>query len=290
MDFQAVITDSVNTYNTSFTINASTILPRQDIFNNDMESGASGWTTGGSPNSWVLTTDQSHSPTHSWTDNPAGNYQNNTNNWVRTPVYDLSGKRNVQLTGWFKYSLETGWDFVYLEYSLNGGTSWNSTPLAAFNGQQDWYSETFDASVLEGHNNVALRFRLVSDGSVVEDGIYIDDVALSYEPFECTYTPPLLLPDAPSLVSPADGSWVNSPVTFVWQPAGTGAPTEGYIFYLDNTPVMTFTDPITTTMLDVTPWAHTWFVEATNGAGASAPSPTWSFDVFGEFLLPFVLK
>ncbi|OGO26262.1 MAG: hypothetical protein A2136_09375 [Chloroflexi bacterium RBG_16_54_11] len=287
MNFTAVVTDSVNTYSTAFALNASALLPRQDIFFNDMEGGAAGWTTGGNPNSWAITTNASHSPTHSWTDSPAGNYQDNTNNWVRTPAYDLSGMRRVELDGWFKYALETGYDYAYLEYSLNGGNSWNPTPLATLNGSQDWYAVNIDASVLDNQSNVALRFRLQSDGSVVFDGIYVDDVALSYEPFECTYAP---LPDAPTLVSPADGTWVSSPVTFEWQPAGTGAPVEGYIFFLDDSPVMTFTEPITTTTLDVSPWSHTWFVKATNTSGASEPSPTWTFDVLAKLFLPFTMK
>jgi hypothetical protein len=115
----------------------------------------------------------------------------------------------------------------------------------------------------------------------------VDDVALSYEPFVCNYTP---VPNAPTLVSPANGSWVISPVTFTWQPAAEGAPAEGYVFYLDETPVVTLTSPITTTTLDVTPWAHTWFVKATNASGASVPSSTWSFDVFGKIFLPITRK
>ena len=287
LNFQAVVTDSVNTYNTAFSLNASVPLPRQDVFFNDVEGGAAGWTTGGSPNTWAISTNDAHSPTHSWTDSPAGNYQDNANNFVRTPAYDLTGKRHVQVSGWFKYALETGYDFVYLEYSLNGGGSWNPTPLASFNGSSDWVQSTVDASVLDNQSNVALRFHFISDQGVTEDGIYVDDVALSYEPFVCSYTP---VPNAPTLASPADGSRVNSPVTFVWQPADSGVPAEGYVFYLDDSPVVTFTTPITTTTLDVTPWAHTWFVKATTPSGVSSPSATWSFDVFGKLFLPLTQK
>ncbi len=287
MNFTAVVTDNVNTYNTAFSLNASVPLPRQDVFFNDVEGGAAGWTTGGSPNSWAITTVDAHSPTHSWTDSPAGQYQNNANNYVRTPAFDLSGKRHVEVSGWFKYALETGYDYVYVEYSLNGGGTWNPTPLTSFYGFQDWNQVTVDASVLDNQPNVALRFHLVSDQGVTEDGIYVDDVAVSYEPYECTYTP---TPNAPTLVSPANNSWVSSPVTFVWQPAEGGAPAEGYIFYLDDAPVITYTTPITTTTLDVSSWAHTWFVKATNPSGASLPSITWAFKAFGKFFLPFTEK
>jgi hypothetical protein len=287
MNFQAVVTDSVNTYNTAFSLNASIPLPRQDVFSNTVEGGAMGWTTGGSPNTWAITTEDAHSPTHSWTDSPGGNYQNNTNNWVRTPSIDLTGKRHIQLSGWFKYALEAGFDYAYVEYSLNGGSTWNTTPLATFNGTQGWHQVVVDASMLDNQPKVALRFRLISDQGVTFDGIHMDDIALSYEPYECTYKP---VPNAPSLISPANGSWVNNPVTFIWQPAASGNPAEGYIFYLDETPVVTFTTPITTTTLNVSPWAHTWFVKATSASGASLPSSTWSFDVYGKVYLPLMRK
>ena len=210
------------------------------------------------------------------------------NNWVRTQTLDLTQRKHVQVSAWFKYALETGYDYAFVEYSLDGGTTWNPTPLATFNGfQSSWQQVTMDAPMLDNQANVALRFRLKSDGGVVYDGIYVDDVTLSYQPYVCNYTP---VPNAPTLVSPTDGTWVNNPVTFTWQPADSGVPAEGYILYLDDSPVITFTTPITTITLDVTPWAHTWFVNATTSSGVSLPSTTWSFDVFGKFFLPLTQK
>ena len=276
MYFQAVVTDSINTYNTAFSLNASIPLPRTDVFSNTVENGAMGWTTGGTPNSWAITDSASHSPTHSWTDSPAGNYQDNANNYVRTPAFDLTGKRHVELSGWFKYALETGYDYVYVEYSLDGGNSWSNPFLASFNGIQDWHKVVIDAAALDNQSNVALRFHLMSDAGVTEDGIYLDDLALSYEPYQCTFG---LAPNAPTLVSPANGSMVTNPVTLVWKAAELGAPAEGYIVYVDDTPVVTFTEPITTTTLDMLPGEHTWFVRSTNAAGASQPSTTWSLEL-----------
>ncbi len=165
-----------------------------------------------------------------------------------------------------------------VEYSLNGGSSWNPTPLASFTGFQDWFESSLDASVLDNQPNVALRLHLTSDSNTNFDGFYVDDISLSYEPFECNYTP---VPEAPTLVSPADEAWVNSPVTFVWQADDNGVPPEGYVFYLDGTPVVTFTEPITTTTLDVSSWSHTWYVVATSASGTSLPSPTWAFQCVG---------
>jgi hypothetical protein len=98
------------------------------------------------------------------------------------------------------------------------------------------------------------------------------------------------VPNAPTLISPANGAWTSSPVTFTWQPAAGGAPVEGYILYIDDSPVVTLTTPVTSTTVAVSPWAHGWFVRATNAAGASAPSATWSLNVFEKIFLPITTK
>lgn len=228
IDFQQLITSTEGTYSYDFTLNAAVPLPLADIFNNDVEGGAAGWTTGGTNNTWAITTIEAHSPTHSWADSPGGVYADNTNSYLRTPALDLSGKRNIQLTGWYKFGLETGYDYVYLEYSLNGGSTWQTnTPLYSFNGNQsDWVEIPIDASVLDNEPNVALRWRLVSDAGVVDDGIYIDDVILSYEPFTCDYTAPTLGVD---LAVDMEGSGEpGTAVTYTIQLTNTGSITDTY--------------------------------------------------------------
>jgi len=190
MQFTKVVTDSVATYQIDFTLNASVPLPRANVFFNDVESGLAGWTSGGSGNQWAIITADSHSPTHSWTDSPDADYGYNVNSFLQSPVYDLRGKRSVRVGGWFKHELEAGYDFVYLEYSLDGGVTWASQPLMEFNGYLgEWSYREVGASILDGQSIIALRFRLFTDGGVLSDGIYIDDVALSYEPFYCSYQP-----------------------------------------------------------------------------------------------------
>jgi len=204
LDFQKTITSSEGIYTDTFTLNASIPLPREDVFYNDVESGAAGWTTAGIKNTWAITAVDAHSPTHAWTDSPGGNYLDDTNSWVRTPAYNLTGKRGVQITGWYKFDLETGYDYVYLEYSLNGGSTWaTGDPLFIFNGfQAEWVEVSLDAPQLENQANVALRFRLASDGGVTADGIYIDDVALSYAPYTCAYEPPVYYNFLPVILQP----------------------------------------------------------------------------------------
>ena len=186
LSFQKTVTESAGTHMIDFTLNAAQPLPRSIIFANDVESGALGWTSGGVGNTWGISTDAAHSPTHAWSDSPGGNYADDANAYVRTPAYNLSGKRHVRLGAWYRYALEPGYDYVYLEYSLDGGATWSSQPLLTLNGNQSsWIYRDVDAGALDGAANVALRYRLVSDVGVSYDGFYVDDILLSYEPYGC---------------------------------------------------------------------------------------------------------
>jgi hypothetical protein len=83
---------------------------------------------------------------------------------------------------------EADFDFGLVELSTDFGTSWIT--LASYHmglhpewadgdaGPADWVHETIDVEPFLGEK-VRLRFRLSSDGFVVDDGWYIDDVRLS---------------------------------------------------------------------------------------------------------------
>jgi hypothetical protein len=190
LKFLQTITDSSSVYTQSLTLNASLPLPRRDVISNTVEFSQTGWTTGGSNNTWGITNLQYHSPTHSWTDSPNGDYANNANSYLRSPTFDLTGKRNIQFSGWFKYALEPGYDYVYLNYSLDGGVTWSKddlSPLIFSGNQPDWQKRTVSLPALDNQKRAAFRFHLVTDTSVTADGIYIDDIALSYEPYTCPY-------------------------------------------------------------------------------------------------------
>jgi len=185
------VTNNETVFSMDFTLNASVPLPREKILSNDVETGQDGWTTNGMPVSWDITDEDSHSPNHSWTDSPAGNYENNANTALITPILDLSKKRNIQISAWVKYALEPGYDYVYLDYSLDGGATWSSDTdaLAVFNAyQESWHQITLDTPILDNQTEVMLRFRLVSDPGVTDDGFYVDDISVVYEPYACLYS------------------------------------------------------------------------------------------------------
>ncbi len=111
------------------------------------------------------------------TDSPAGNYANNINKSVRlTNPVSLQNIADPMITFRARYALEAGYDFVYLEASTNAAT-W--TQIASFTGSQaDWETYTYSLESYAGQS-VYVRFRIRTDYSVTQDGIYIDDLVIS---------------------------------------------------------------------------------------------------------------
>jgi hypothetical protein len=190
LQFQLAVTTNQGPYSLGFSLQASLPQPPASAYSDDFENGANGWTTGGTLNQWGQTTAQAQSPTHSWTDSPAGNYPDNMNSWLQSPVLDLSGKSGVTVSAWVQYALEAGFDYAYLEYSLNGGSTWNPAFLGRWNGVNTvWTQSTVAAPALDNQANARLRYRVASDGGVNADGFYVDTFDVSYTPIVCEPVP-----------------------------------------------------------------------------------------------------
>ncbi len=141
----------------------------------DMESGPQGWAPQGP---WSQTTALAHSPTHSWTDSPGGNYSPNVNWSLTSQTLDFTGMDHVSLTFWHRYDTESGFDFGSVEYSADNGSSWTS--VVSFSGLlANWEQVHIDIAQLDGVAEAKIRFRFSSDSSQQRDGWYIDDVSLS---------------------------------------------------------------------------------------------------------------
>jgi hypothetical protein len=151
-------------------------------FFDDFESGLSQWTRGhsGGTVDWDTTSAQYHSPSHSVTDSRAGNYGNNVNSWLQVVNgINLTGYSRASLSWWERYSTESGWDWCYPEYSLNGG-AWTSL-VARYSGTQTtWTQRSVDlTSFCPTATNFKFRFQFTTDGNTVDDGWYVDDVLLT---------------------------------------------------------------------------------------------------------------
>ncbi len=191
------------------------------VYSTDFEMGTSDWTLTGA---WGLTTGQSHSPSHSLTDSPSGNYPDES-----TTHAELNdGYFATSLSFWHRYAIEEDWDYGYVQVSADGGP-W--TTIATYTGfQSSWSQQTLPLDDFAGQE-VRIRFQLATDTWVNEDGWYIDDVTLyGYESTNLTPPPPVL-------IAPAPGATVDATpeltVANSIDPDGPGPLTYGFRVYGD---------------------------------------------------------
>lgn len=142
---------------------------------------------------WGVSTTQYNSATSSITDSPSGNYSNNQDKSIQLDnALDLKEATNANLSFYAKWDIENNYDYVQIEVSKDNGASWipqcgnytntgvsdqsgaNNEPL--YDGtQNDWVLEEIDLSDYLD-DVILIRFRLISDGGVVKDGFYFDDL------------------------------------------------------------------------------------------------------------------
>lgn len=108
------------------------------------ESGNGSWVSGGVNNSWQLgepentVIDTASAGTQCWVTNLTGNHNLNELSYVESPCYDLSSMSDPWLEMDVWYEVEGGWDGAQVQYSADGGNTWQT--LGAF-GDPDWYND-----------------------------------------------------------------------------------------------------------------------------------------------------
>ncbi len=176
------------------------------VFSDDFESGLSNWDVTGT---WGTTTTISNSPTHSFTDSPGALYPDMTESEATMNTgADLSTALDADVQFYAQIDLETGFDYVYLDVSTDGGGSWLN--IATFNGEGffSWELQTIPLGAFVGNSDVRLKFRFVSDAAYFVDGIYIDDFVITT--YNIDNTPPLILHTPSHLY---EGTLGDNPIT-----------------------------------------------------------------------------
>lgn len=169
------------------------------VFSDTTNNPLNFWTVTFTPTTspkWEATSQTFFSSPVSYTDSKDGNYVNSaTVTMTLTNPIDLSGLTNPRLTYWTKFDIEDNYDYGQVKISTNNGSTW--APLAGQytnpgtgtfqpNGQplydgirSSWVREDIS---LSGYttSQVKLQFQLRTDGSVVKDGWYLDDIGIIY--------------------------------------------------------------------------------------------------------------
>ena len=160
-------------------IYSTTPPERVILFSDDFESGFSKWVTSGIYEPWSIT----YNPVFSSNviQDSLGNYHEDEISHIRTTnLINASNCKGLHFQFKIDYSLEDGYDFLYVEGSLDGNTYTTAYYATGFSYGVLTFLEWEDEMDL---GNFYLRFRLVSDYSLNYDGVYIDDIVLTGIPW-----------------------------------------------------------------------------------------------------------
>lgn len=110
-------------------------------------------------------------------DSPYEFYLDNTDSHIVTefPIA-LAGKSGCHLSYWMYLDTEFEADVMVVETSTDG-TTWRM--VDGWTGwSETWYPFTADLSDYDGRT-IKLRFRLITDGEITADGVYLDEVRVA---------------------------------------------------------------------------------------------------------------
>jgi hypothetical protein len=158
----------------------------------DEANNITNWTAAGI---WNITTTKYVSAPSSFTDSPGGNYVNNVTSSLRyNNQVALTNALGAVLEFDTQWAIETDWDYGQIQLSTNNGTTWISLTGQFTNPgtgsfqptgeplydatQSTWVHESIDISAY-ADQQVSIRFYFRTDGSMQQDGWYVDNVKVS---------------------------------------------------------------------------------------------------------------
>lgn len=208
--------DSANTNDTLYQTVVSIPVIGGYPYLENFEASQGGWISGGANSSWAWGTpagtniNSASSGVNAWITNLTGFYNSNEASFVEGPCFsfDTLIQPEVSVDVW--WDSEFSWDGMQLQYSIDGGTSWNQVSFLGDPNSTNWYTDgtvnglqsgfnvgdgwtgtgtnssgtwvtaTADLSALAGNTNgVLMRMVFGSDGSVQNgDGVAFDNFSI----------------------------------------------------------------------------------------------------------------
>jgi hypothetical protein len=142
-----------------------------------------------------------YSGSKSWVTNLAGDYTNNANEYIYTPVFDftgLGGTDTITLS-FYHWVVMAASDYGRVQYTIDGGQSWSNLGFFGDPLGTNWYNTQVGGvhyfsvtnsswmysayklvpNTFNGQQEVQFRFNFVSNTSVVSEGWAIDNFRLA---------------------------------------------------------------------------------------------------------------
>ncbi len=133
----------------------------------DAESGIGRWDT----TRFKVSANRYHSASHSFRADSAHGL-----NASLASANSFTVQPGDSFTYWRWASTENGWDYFYAEISNDGGASWTRLDSVTGTGQAIWTRKSYSLAPYAGQQ-LLVRFRYTTDGSVLAGGVYLDDIS-----------------------------------------------------------------------------------------------------------------
>ncbi|HOY30413.1 MAG TPA: CARDB domain-containing protein [Bacteroidales bacterium] len=258
----------------------TSVLPYYDDFDGANVNWLAGPVSNGSV--WELgtpnygSTNTAHSTPNAWDVNLNSAYTNSVTTYLYTQNFDFSTVINAKMKFWLNYNLETGYDGLRVEYTTNGGTTWqplgilndtnavnwynddviNSNGPGWTNTSSGWKQSEYKLTILNNVPLVRFRFVFFTNASGINSGASVDDFAITI-PFpqdagvQAIKTPVLQAPAGSSVVVKSNiknfGSDTLYSIPVSYRLGLTGTPvtqTWTGTLYPEDTTTLTFSIPV----------------------------------------------
>ncbi|PHI21304.1 hypothetical protein CEQ90_02580 [Lewinellaceae bacterium SD302] len=161
-----------------------TVGDRNVLFSDDAESGTSNWSQAGTGSNWETSNEDAYAGNNCFVDSRISHSASNNNRaFAMNSSVSLAGAANPRLEFAAKWGLWLTSDYVRLQISTNGGSSWSNVSTDAmetiaggpgYKENERWTHQSVDLSSFIGQS-VRFRFVSVQNSSKRSDGFYFDD-------------------------------------------------------------------------------------------------------------------
>ncbi len=126
--------------------------------------------------------DSAYSGSNVWATALDTNYENNADDWLITPPFNLAGMTNPAMGGAIWYDLEEGWDFAYSAVDEDNDGIFDI--ITTWTGMSDGWMVGHDVLMEPYAASDYARIALIlqSDGSVAHPGFYLDNFRVGNGP------------------------------------------------------------------------------------------------------------